>query len=665
MRNILLVVGAATLVGLFSACGGSGDHAAVPTDSTGGRSTGGTKPVATAGKDAGGAGLGGADGVDNDNAPVVKITSPDEVLTPDDGVLAESTVQVLCTAQKPYPAAAAINPISVKLAIKDIAGKVIEEKGASPTKNKDEYEADFVLTKVPSGRVSFICSAADTNEVTGTDTISSFVDHGPTITIVEPTAGSSHPLKGGLAVEFMVERTPLAKEDSGADVDAVVFTLDGKEIPIKEISSGHFKASLQLDDTEKFPVVPSGAITITATNTRAPAVTANESYNIIIDGEGPIITINAPLPQAVVGGKVTLKFTVNDVGSGVDEKSVSAALFSGDDPRFFDPERGWRRDGATYFFTFDSKDIEPNAPVQTTINVRASDLVGNLSASGQSLQLYLDNVPPKVDIDPRNVRMESANSCSGSFDPVGPAVLNDLAGQLGSPIVNPIAFFRAFVVEDTNSQPGQKIFYYSGTDQSEVRLYIQPDADHATTKLLINKNPGTDTTCDDIGGIDDIANPPPFTALKPISATGPVGSPWNQLDGEVEPPASDGCKLVDDGAPPPLCPAHNSDMWWVPFNQELMEPYVYVVGTPDPNAVSCAGIDLAFVTSNQKDGWACAAARVVDRAGNIGISPPIRVCVDDGKGDPPPCRVSSTTPPTCTDGCTPPPRGGGFALRGQ
>jgi len=671
MRNILLVVGATGLLGLFSACGGD-EHSAVPADPSGGskgiggKNTGGKNTGGTSADDPGGAS--GAGGAEADSGPVVKITSPDEAATPDAGVLAEESVHVVCVAQKSDAVGAApVNPISVTVVAKDATGKVIEKKTASPSTTDDEYEVDFVLTKIPSGQISFTCAAADTNKVTGTDTISAFVDHGPTITVVSPEPDSKHPVKGGLEVEFLVEPTPLVDDDNGAAVDAVVFALDGKELAVTEVSTGKFKTSLALDDTNKFPVVPSGAVTITASNKRTPKpTTATTSYNIVVDGEGPVIAITAPLPQAVVGGKIRLSFTVTDKGSGVDEKSVNVALFPADSPRFYNPDTGWSHDGSKYFFTFDSKDIEPDAPVQTTINVRASDLVGNPSASGQSLQLYFDNVPPEIDIDPRNVRMESAANCSGSFDPVGTAVVNDLAGQLGDPIVNPIAFFRVFVAERTNYQTGQQILYFSGTDQTQVRLYVQPDAEHATTKLLVNKNPGVDTTCDDIGGLEDLGDPPPFTALKPISATGPVGSPWNRLDGDVDPIASAGCKLTDNAAPPPfLCPAHNSDLWFVPFNKALNEPYVYVVGTPVQNTASCAGIDLAFVNSDQKDGWACAAARVVDRAGNIGISPPIRLCVDDGKGDPPACRISSTTPPTCSDGCTVPPRGGGLRLVSQ
>jgi hypothetical protein len=539
-------------------------------------------------------------------------------------------------------------------------GKVLMEKDAAGTKNAGEYAADFVVTSFPSGKVSFLCSAADRQKVKGTDTIVTYLDHGPTITVVTPKPDSANALKGGLAIEFLVDPVPLADVDPGSEVDDVAFTLDGKPF-VLEYSDGKYHTSLALDDTDTFPTIPTGAITITATNKRAPApATSSKSYDILVDGLGPVIAIQAPAPQAVVGGNVTLSFTVTDAGgSGVDPTSVNVTLYSGAPAQFFDLNSGWTHAGDKYSYTFDSKLIEPHAKVQTTLNVRASDKVANPGASGQSVQIYLDNVPPQIDLDPLNVRTKGAQGCSGSFDPVGTAALNDLQGSAGNGALNSrFGFFRAFVNERTNSEIGQQLLYLSGTVQNEVRLYIQPDPEHAPTTLLINKNPGQDNTCDDIGGIDDLENAPQFSALKPMSTTASVGSPWNQNDPDAIPlPGT--CTLKSDPKPQALCPTHSSDMWYTAFNKQLKEPHVYVVGTPNSNDASCSGIDLAFLTVDQPEGWVCVAARVVDKAGNVGISPPLRVCVDAPETDfHPACSISSVEPPTCSDGCTPQARGG-------
>jgi hypothetical protein len=275
--------------------------------------------------------------------------------------------------------------------------------------------------------------------------------------------------------------------------------------------------------------------------------------------------------------------------------------------------------------------------------------------------LYLDNVPPQIDLDPRNIRTYVGDSCSGSFDPVGTRPLNDLDGQLGSDVVARIAWFRAFAVDRTNSIPNQTLFYHAGIEPKEVRLYVQADPDNSTRKLLVNKNPGTDNTCDDIGGIDDVVNAPTFSALTGLIKKD-VGFPWSKNDPGVAPLVGNACTLQDGGVNPPsgVCPAHDSDMWLVPYNYKLDEPAIFVVGTPGDNS-SCTGVDLEFLSKTQPEGWVCAAARAVDKAGNIGISPPIRVCVDDPETPAQPaCRTSSTVPPSCTDGCTPPGRGGDF-----
>ncbi len=663
MQSTYWAAGALAVI-LFVGCGGDDKPRTFvddPPSRGGSRSTGGKG----GGNEAGEA-VGGNDG--ETGGPVVTITSPAEAKSPDEGVVSSPTLRVLCTVKE---SSAAVDAGSVTISATDSAGQVLEQKG-SATGEEDEYEADIVLTTAPSGKLTLACAAQDRDGAKRTDTITTFLDRGPAITIISPEPDSAHPLKGGLDVTFTVAAVPLSDSDAGAEVSEVIFSLDGKECvvgadecQVEEVSPGKFHTVFALEDTNQFPVSPSGAIKISAANSRTPEpVVATESYNVLVDGLGPVINIESPPPQKVVGGKVALVFTVVDTGSGVDPETVNVALYPDGPPQLYDPNKGWSRDGNRFTFVFDTKEVEKAAKVQTTINVRASDRAGNPSGNGQSIQLYLDNVPPTIDLDPKNVRVRAGGSCSGSFDPVGPAALGDLDGQLGSPIVNPIAFFRAFVDEQTNSQEGQSLFYHAGTDQGQVRLYIQADPANQATKLLVNKNPNVDNTCDDIGGIDDLVGAPAFSTLKPMDAARPLGAVWNRIDPEIPPVVGDACTLSTGLEPPHLCPGTTSDMWYVPFFTAIKEPHVYVVGTPNPNDASCSGIDLAFLTTDQPDGWVCAAARVVDNAGNVGISPPLRLCVDKNDGSPPACRVSSTVPPSCTDGCTPPTRGGGILIPG-
>lgn len=671
MRSIYLAAGAAGILGLFAACGGDEKPKALPDAPAGG--TGGKRPTMPDAGGEGGDGLGGTfstggsagkpnggsgGGIVNGDGPVVVITAPEESPDIDGEILVDDVVTVLCTVEKSSsPRAVAVDPASVRIELQDSEGTLLSDQHAKGTKTPGEYSAQFPLVSVPAGKVSFSCSASDQNANASTTTISTFVDHGPEITVSTPEPSSAHPLDD-LDVRFFLEPNPLRDDDPGADIGDVVFTFDGKDFEVTEDAPGEYSTKLPLYDINLFPETPQGAITITAANKRKPkAAVAVQTYSILVDGIGPTISITSPLPQAVVGGTVTLSFKVIDPGSGVDPNSVYVKLFSQDAPRFFDPKRGWARNGDNFTYAFDSKLIEPNAPVQTTINVQANDAVGNRSASGQSVQIYLDNVPPKLDLDPRPLRALQTNGCSGAYDPVGSAVPNDLAGSNDGGITA-FEWFRVLVQERTNSVPGQDILYPSGTQQSEVRLYVQSRPEQAATKLLVNKNPGVDDTCDDIGGVDSLVNPPLFTALRGLDRN---GQPPNIDDIGVTAPTFPQCANTNTGANPAGLCNGSSDLAFVPYNEQIKEPYIYVVGEPKTDDVSCTGIDFAFLTTTEPDGWVCLAARGIDRAGNVGISPPLRVCVDDPlKPGSPPCATMSTTPPTCTDGCTPPERGGGF-----
>lgn len=678
MRNLYFGLGVASVLGgmMAVACGGDGRAGTIDGDKpSGGRagSTGGGgkaggsdspagSPGDDGGTDSGDAGAGGS--LPAANPPVIQIITPTATATPVDGALTADTVAVTCKVEKASANAPTIDASTVQLILVDEDGKETK-KEATATGEPDEYSAEFVLTTVPAGKITLTCSASDVQKKAGTGTISTFLDHGPIITVTTPVPNGAYPVKGGLAIEFEVAADPLADDDPASEVDTVEFKLDDREFEVEELEAGKFKATLMLDDVETFPQVPTGAIGITATNKRAPEpATTKMDYNILIDGSGPVITINFPTPQKVVGGKVTLDFNVTDVGSGVSPEAVNVTLYPGDQPRFYNPAQGWKHQDSKYTFIFDTKEIEPYNKVQTTINVRASDLVENQSASGQSVQIYLDNVPPKVDLDPRNIRTRRGGICSRSFDPVGNNSLNDLAGQFGTPQVTRIDWFRAFVDEQTNSIGGQTLFYYSGTDQNQVRLYVQADPGNASRKLLVNKNPETDNLCDDIGGIEDVVNAPTFSALKPLPKPG-GGTVWNELDEGESPSIAGECTLQDGGEPQHMCPAFSSDLWYPTYNFGIDEPALYVVGTPVATDASCAGVDLEFIAANQPEGWVCVAARAVDMALNVGISPPLRICVDDpGTPTQPACRTSITTPPTCTDGCVAPDRGGNIIRLG-
>lgn len=664
MRNILLVVGATGLLGLFTACSGD-DKPPIAGDGLAGRNTGGKN---TGGKSAGGkngggtdslGGAGGAGGAEdsasNPLAPTVIITSPTELTDPnEDGVLSGSEVTVNCSAtQSTAVGSTKVNAAAVKIAIVNNADKVLEEKPGVPTANANEYSAKFVLTAVPSGVVSFTCKAEDTSKRSASDRVATFLDKGPIITIVKPAAGSAHPLSEPLDIEFTVEADPLSDTDTHASVvpDSVKLEIVGQPIDLSDASDkpGHYRLQVNLTDAKLFTPAPSGPVPldIEAANERTPeSVVATTTEDILVDGAGPAIKITSPGDKAVVGGKVKLKFEVTDAVSGVDQKTVVVAL-NMVDHHYDATSDAWSFDKNVYTFEFDSRQVE-HAEVQITVNVGASDKVDNVS-TGASELLYLDNYPPTLDLDPLNIRTitQAPNvKCSSSFDPVG----NDAANDLDH--VQIAGYFRSLVVDQTNSADEFKIPHFSGTNPASVRLYIEGDS---AKPLLIDTD--MDGTCDDVAEVDSTRS----IGFNPIKKN---GAPLYVKDDAAE-PVFDAivCPTKTEvPKPEPLCANKTSDMWQVIQDEYNNLPVIFGVSvTAD---LECTGVPWEFSGKLDADGWVCVATRGVDNAGNVGVSRPIHICLDDPKrAGTPACANSSEEPPSCTDGCTPASRlGGGLML---
>ena len=126
----------------------------------------------------------------------------------------------------------------------------------APTGETDEYSATFGLGAVATGAVSFRCSVAGFDpELTGSATIDTFVDHGPTISEKLPERDSSHPLEGLLNVEFTVTPTPLVDGDTEAEIAGVKLFVAGVEIlDVTEDSAspGTYRASVNFLDGDLF-----------------------------------------------------------------------------------------------------------------------------------------------------------------------------------------------------------------------------------------------------------------------------------------------------------------------------------------------------------------------------------------------------------------------------
>lgn len=627
-------------------CGGDDKPKQLPhTGSGGGGGTGGGASGGTGG------GTGGVPG-----APTVKVTSPSAASDPSaDTVVVGAQLTVLCTALASTLASATpVDAASVKIAVLDAEAEVVDEFPGAATQNENEYSASFVLTTIPTGPLSARCTAADTSTPpkVGSDTVTTFVDHGPAITVQTPAADSSYPQTGAVPFVFTVQPVPLAATDPASEVASVGLTVNGVQLtptPDPSVTNG-YKHAVNFNDTTLFPQPPSGKVpvVITATNGRAPvAAQSATSYTFTLDGTGPVITIKNPKNQDIIGGQVTLEFSVVDAQAGVDSKTVAVELNQA--KHLYTPTVQWSKTGDDYKFTFDSANVT-GSKVQLTVNVSASDLAGNPS-TGASLVLYLDNQPPIVDLNPANVRVRKLSGttqlCSESFDPLGTRAADDLES------ITPFKHFRALVWDQTNFVTGQTVVYYAATDPASVYLYLQPDG--PTVPLLVNND--ADPECDAINTVGDTL---PFLQLKSIT---PAGTAWyKNTDGSVAPvvpptPPTPSCQLGNEPEPPFLCSTQSDLRMVIRHNMTSVEPVVYGIGQMTGLECTGTGWEIASQLANatQKEGWFCLAASARDKVGNIGISPPIRVCYDDpGTSFVPACANSSVAAPSCTDGCTPP-----------
>ncbi len=643
---------------LFVAACGSKDHNGfVDTSPTGG--TAGASNLGGAGGRAGSAGSGGTDpsdagaaGAQEDSlAPVIEITAPDSVSDPNKGnVLTDSQVVVTCTVKASSEAGAAkVLTSSVAIQLLGADGKKIGMDGnVHSTDNSDEYAATFTLTDVPSGPVSFVCSASDESisPKTASAKISTFVDHGPDVVLKNPAQGSAHAVSPALLFKFSVLPVPLSDGDKVATVTAVSLKVDNVEIP--DVAShelpgmpGEYQISIDLNDPTLFPQTPTGAVPvrIVAANKRGTQHTSDFSFNV--DSTGPVIQIISPAtPNSFVGGKVTLAFSVADSPAGVDPATVQVVL--NNKAFIFDPKNGWANPTSGNFsFTFDSQQF--GAKVQLAVNIRADDLAGNPS-DGASILYYLDNVPPIIDMAPGPVQEvryinPATTICSAVFNPLG-----DSPKDLET--VQSLTRLRALLWDVGNVATGQDAFYFSDIDNSNTNtvphLYIQPDT---SKPLLKNVDPTKHgAVCNAIA--DETL---PLVTLVPLAPTGTAYYPSNA-------PTHVGiCGAGTDGpAPDSLCGGHSDLVRVLQHEVGLASQVVSAVYVIAPDALQCTGTQFQ-ISNIATDGWVCAAVSAVDRTGNRAVSAPLRLCLDsDSDPTHPACAVSSMNPPSCVTDCVAP-----------
>jgi hypothetical protein len=681
LRGLLGLVGTVIVA---ASCSGD-DRPQVIDEPGGGRPSGRAGSSSAGGKNQSGGGAQNQSGGDGGQGGSslegleVRITSPAPASDPnEDEVLVAEEVTVLCTVEAPANSGVAVDGSSVKIEVLDANGDValgqdekpLESVGA-PTGNKDEYSARFVVTGVPTGKVSFRCAASSVDDAAaGVDEVSTLLDHGPTIVVEGPAPDSPHPLRGVMPVEFKVTPTPLSDSDEGAEIISVELSVAGAQIAAPVLVQDDddpslYRAEVDFTDPVLFKEAPPEhtSVHIEAVNARKPkAAKAVTDYAIVVDGTGPTIEYLDPKQNATVHGETVVKFKVVDSGAGVDVDTLELSLTGIETPFKYDASKPsiWSKTGDTFFFRFDSLNPQlADVAYQINVNVRARDRAGNLT-DGKTLVLNKDDFAPTIDLDPGFARAkDSQGRCSVRFDPLYNA-LNDLAAVSESSNL-----IRALVYDRTNTGSGASVVYMSGTDRGSVRLYFQPDS----SQPLLKDTDG-DGMCDALAK-DNFE----YVSLMPLSRTG--GEAFG-TDGTSSPPTAGVCTVPTTAtpAPPTLCNMSSDMRAVVQHNidtegsDQKEEPVVYAF-TPSPG-FECTGkkLDLTGYTADTSkglkvslspDGWFCMAVTAKDGRGNQGVSPPLRICLDDpnvewpGDGLPPCMKDKKDYPPSCVDSCTPPP----------
>lgn len=576
------------------------------------------------------------------DGPVLKFTTPDPAMNPNDAtVLTDRTVTVHCEA-KPRPSAsgAQVNGDSVAITLVNPAD---ETKRIAPPTNKiadDEYEAKFDVSELPNGELRFHCAAKDlaSSPKSSDVTLDTLLDLGPKLEIMDPKDKGSYALHTPIVIQFKVSPQPLADGDEEAAVKDVKLTVSGMEQTIAETEgmSGLFKTSIDFADPNLFKVPPTSAeILVTASNGRTPqAAIRSLKYDVTIDGAGPSIRVESPGNGTIVHGEVTLNITVEDM-SGIEPGSLRAVINSN-----LRTISDWEIMGSSYRQTFDTRAFGLEL-TQLTINFTATDVVGNEATVSHLLRL--DNVPPLLDLDPPLVRefredlikTDDKYYCSMLFDPVGDLAMDDL-----STTATTASYFRVLVEDRTNTPTGSLFGYYAGIATTKVVLYAQPDP---ATPLLIDTT--GDGICDEVNFTDlPEAKRPVLVRLSGVDSRG--GSYFAKMLNDY---SGDQCSGDPNGADPPEEICEGTEMYRVVRGRrEDKPPAVYAFNPTNASTGECEGAAWE-VMPIVGQGWRCLAARAEDTIGNVGISAPLRVCFDS-TGTSPACDPSKA--PKCTKDCT-------------
>jgi len=558
--------------------------------------------------------------------PVVVFLSPTE-----NQVLAGDAVPVSATVSD----SDGVDPASVQLYVLGGASTTMARAGTI----QDQFSGVLEIDEVDTGDLLIIVEATDMLGHTNSAEVAVARDRGPVIDITTPQPESRYDLSVG--VSFLVSDSFGLGPAPGAvevEVDSVVV-----DIPCLQTDNLHgitpwwslHGGMIDFDNPDfTAPLMGRHQMVISATNING--VSSAVAVPFIIDNLGPQIRIVHPEPGQVVGGVIEIEAEVEDE-SGVAPNSVVAVLAHDSD--LYSVPLLWT--SGAYRGSFDSQQFPTLGWYFPSVSVRAADLLQNENQVG--VLVALDNQKPIVELDPPDVvateigesspigggggGVGSGSGNSGPFDPVGSATPSDAQR------VAQIFFIRPRIEDPAVAGPGMTGSFASSIDETSPFVYILPGVDRA---LVVDTD--GDGYCDEINP-HLVPTTQPQTAqevlalnLVPIPPTG--AADYSVIDTSLDPPD-------------PLCDGAGDMTVIISSTSNPDEPAIYSLPPVIPgDNLYCTGQQFDALANNIPEGWICVAVRVVDGVGNVGISPPLHLCIDYTLDGDPLCE--SSTVPDCT-----------------
>jgi len=565
--------------------------------------------------------------------PIVTITSPAAATDPlVDLVLTGGNVTATCSATRRDISAAGVDATSIVMRLhRDTETGAVVDTANVTQLDPNTFEGVFTgVDAAGSGMYWIECEASDTDDPAHvTHAYQSILyDAGPDLAFVSPSMESQ--IVGQMAalhLEVIVAPRLLGASDPEATVTAYELTLGGVVIPITATTTvDHYSVDVDLLST-MFEPPPSGPTLVTLEASNMRGQTRRIDREIVVDNVGPVITVTgAQMDGALVRGVQTIRLQLSDALAGPNMTSVVAYVAN---------------DPVPVMFTFVTDHYEGvidtsqygTVATQLPIRIEASDRVGNVT--DLPLTLRVDNVPPIVSLDPPMIRevkkgIGSDTLCSSPFDPVGADSTNDQEVAPQGPE------FRARI-EDQNPLNGDGVVQpVADVDPNSATVYMMNDL---SRPMLIDTN--ADGACDALNDELDILNENPSVddllfVRRDLSAIAPAG--------RSEYPASaptDGLGPSWDSA---LCTA-GADTVAPPRLCSVTSPLTRVIKAPIPGSARPAIWGLAAVDTNNcvgrawdwgvdypRGGPVCVVARAEDTLGNVGVSVPLRVCLQRSSG---------------------------------